>query len=167
LTHAKKNSNIIFNLIEFFVRYAILKNNIIVCPKLRLLMLFSRKISLPAVIAGLAAGAHSSIHAFWGATELDLKGIGVIKEAAEVLAAAAAQIPGRTTGIALLGFACATIGIFKLHKGFVDLLVPTNSPVNERVESRKRALVHTLISFYFLFFGCIIMIYATGISRWI
>lgn len=139
-----------------------------VSTKLGSFMFFSRKkISFSSVLAALVASAHSSVQAFWGATELDLKGIGVIKEAAEVLAAAAAQIPGRTTGIALVGFVCAAVGIFKLHKGIVDLLMPVGTPIQDKKEFRRRALVHTLVSFYFVFFGFLIMMYAASISKWL
>lgn len=112
-------------------------------------------------------GWHSAAHAFWGATEVDLKGIAIIKEAAEILAAATNQIPGKATGIALIGLIVTTVGIATLHKGLVNMLLPMGILAQEKKENRSRAIIHSLISLYFIFAGILLMLFASTIAHWL
>ena len=59
---------------------------------------------------------------FGGKTELDLKGIDVIKEAAEILAKSVATFPTKQMAIAIIGFIAVSQGLFFFTKGLGSLI---------------------------------------------
>jgi len=63
-----------------------------------------------------------SLCAFWGKTELDLNGIGVIKEAAQLLSHSIDTFPTQSTGIAFIGLIIFSQGIYLFGKGIVNII---------------------------------------------
>lgn len=130
------------------------------------MLFFKKKFYIP-FCAAIATAWHSAAHAFWGTTEVDLKGITIIKEAAEILAAATNQIPGKATGLALIGLIITGVGIATLHKGLVNALMPQGTHEQDKKENRRHALVHVFVSIYFMAAGILLMSYASTIAQWL
>ena len=60
--------------------------------------------------------------AWWGKTELELNGIGVIKEAAQILANSINTFPTQSTAISFIGLITFSQGIYLFAKGIVNIM---------------------------------------------
>lgn len=78
----------------------------------------------------------SNLWAFFGKTELELNGIGVIKESAEILAHSIETFPTHSTAIAFIGLIIFSQGILLFSKGLVNMFSSSN---DTRIRHRGRA----------------------------
>ena len=75
----------------------------------------------------------SSMQALFGKTEVELGGLGVVKEAAEVIARSIATFPTRQMAIAIIGFIAVSQGLFFFTKGLASIICgDTYTPEGKR-----------------------------------
>lgn len=103
---------------------------------------------------------------FSGKTELDLNGIEVIKESAEILAHSIETFPSAATAIALIGLIMASQGIYFLATGLISIL--SNIRSNKSDASLHRlGYAQLFIGLLFTSCGCIATLYCALLAEWL
>ncbi len=101
----------------------------------------------------------NSLCAFWGKTELELNGIGVIKEAAQVLSHSIDTFPTQSTGIAFIGLIVFSQGIYLFGKGISNIMCSAGDP-----QLRCRGRTQFILGSTFVIGGTIATLYSTKIA---
>lgn len=100
-----------------------------------------------------------AISAFWGKTELELNGIGVIKEAAQLLSHSIDTFPTQSTGIAFIGLIVFSQGIYLFGKGIVNMM-----SISGDVQMQRRGKIQFIVGSTFSVGGSIATLYSTKIA---
>jgi hypothetical protein len=104
---------------------------------------------------------------FGGKTELELNGIGVIKEAAEILAKSVETFPTKQMALAIIGFIMVSQGLYFFVKGLTYCICGNAySPTGKRV-GRLNGFVQCLISLAFIVCGSLAALYSSSITHYI
>jgi hypothetical protein len=124
---------------------------------------------LVTTLAFIACGAWTgSIKAlFGGKTELELSGIGVIKESAEILAKSIETFPKRHMALAIIGFIMVFQGLYFFVKGFTSCICGNAySPTGKRI-GYLNGFVQCCVSLAFVVGGALAALYSTSITRYL
>jgi len=128
----------------------------------RLNHIFSRLL----IVAGACwAGSMSAL--FGGKTELELNGLGVVKESAEILAKSIQTFPTRRMIIAIIGFIAVAQGLFFFLKGLASCICGDIYRPDGRRAGRIHGLIECLIGIGFVVLGSIIALFSTKIVMYL
>lgn len=100
-----------------------------------------------------------SLSAFWGKTELELNGIGVIKEAAQILSHSIDTFPTQSTSIAFIGLITFSQGIYLFAKGIVNMRASFQDP-----QMRRRGKTQFILGSSLLIVGLFATLYSLKIA---
>lgn len=115
------------------------------------------------LIVSAACWAGSMKALFGGKIELD--GLGVVKEAAEILSKTVATFPTKQMAIAIIGFIAVSQGLFFFIKGFASLLCGDSyRPDGVRV-GRAYGLIQCLIGIGLSTLGALSSLYSAKIVQ--
>jgi len=104
---------------------------------------------------------------FGGKTELELNGIGVIKESAEILAKSVETFPTKQMALAIIGFIMVSQGLYFFVKGLTSFICGNAySPTGKRV-GRLNGLILCLISLAFIACGSLAALYSASITHYV
>jgi hypothetical protein len=118
------------------------------------------KAGYSACISYITLWYSSTANAFFGKTELELNGIGVIKDSAEILANSITSFPSKATVIALIGLIIVSQGVYLFSKGTVNIMCSRNDQL-----LRTRGYAQCLVGLCFLLWGFMASLYCTDLAK--
>jgi hypothetical protein len=120
---------------------------------------------LALITCGTWAGSLKAL--FGGKTELELNGIGVIKESAEILAKSVDTFPTKQMALAIIGFIMVSQGLYFFVKGLTSFICGNAyNPTGKRI-GRANGFIQCLISLAFIAVGSLAALYSALITRYL
>lgn len=127
---------------------------------------FKNKIR-PLIIISCAFLASSAKALFGFKTELELNGLGVVKESAEILAKTVETFPTKQMAIAIIGFIAASQGLFCITKGLTIFICGDSYRPDGKRAGSLYGLTQCLIGIGLLTAGSLAALYSAAIAHYL
>lgn len=114
-----------------------------------------------------ACWANSLKALFGGKTELELNGLGVIKDSAEILAKSVSTFPTRQMAIAIIGFIAVSQGLFFFTKGLASFICGDSYRPDGKRVGRIPGFIQCLIGIGLSAGGAYTALYSHAIMKYL
>ena len=132
-------------------------------------MFFSRVINtINKLLIFVCACGACSVKAIFGVkTDIDLKGLDVIKESAKILAKSVETFPTKQMAIAIIGFIAISQGLFCFAKGFTTFICGNTYRPDGKRAGNLYGFIQCLVGIGLSLAGALAALYSANVSHYL